>query len=620
MESLAWTILLLPLIAAAAIAVFTHRSRALSAMLSVGAVAIGFICSLIIFFSHSGEPVQASIPWISIAGFHSEIGLVLDSLSIMMLLVVTGVGTAIHIYSYGYMQEDPGVSRYFGSLSLFVFSMLGIVLSNNLVQTFIFWELVGVSSYLLIGFWFEKPAAADACKKAFLTNRVGDFGFILGIIMVWSLAGSLNFVELKHIVSENPAVFGVSATAIGLLIFCGAAGKSAQWPLHVWLPDAMEGPTPVSALIHAATMVAAGVYMLCRAIFLLNPVSMTVIAWIGAITALLAALIAVQQNDIKRILAYSTLSQLGYMVMAVGAAAPGAAMFHLTTHAFFKALLFLGAGSVIYGMHHEQNIWKMGALKDKMPTTYKTFLLGTLALSGVPPLSGFYSKDGILAAAMSYNPVLFAIGALVAALTAFYMFRLVFVVFGGDVKSEEANHAHESPGVMINPLRVLAFFAVVGGLIGIHGYVSGSFATHGEDAHHVGWFASITEPFSHAPAAALIGIFAAAIGIASAYQLYGKAHRDPITDNFGFLSWIVSSRFFFDEIYKLLIACTQDLLAKIADWVDRWIVAGLAVRGTHGFVEFTGRTLRLFQTGNIQSYALMLALGLVFVIWLVMGN
>ena len=293
--------------------------------------------------------------------------------------------------------------------------MLGIVLANNFLMMFIFWELVGVSSYLLIGFWFEKPSAGDAAKKAFITNRLGDFGFLLGILMVWGLLGSLNFAVLQNALVANPAALGASATLAGLLIFCGAVGKSAQFPLHVWLPDAMEGPTPVSALIHAATMVAAGVYMLCRTLFLFNADALHVIAYIGGFTSLLAALIAVQQNDIKRIIAYSTLSQLGYMVMAVGLNGPTPAMFHLTTHAFFKALLFLSAGSVIIGMHHEQDIWQMGNLRKKMPVTFWTFLIGALALSGIPPFSGFYSKDSIFAQALEQkNYLLFGVAVFVA--------------------------------------------------------------------------------------------------------------------------------------------------------------------------------------------------------------
>ena len=381
-------------------------------------------------------PSELTTNWLSIGNLNVDFGLKLDALSLMMMLIVTGVGGAIHIYSFGYMREDRGFSRFFACMSLFTFSMLGIVLANNFIQLFIFWELVGVSSYLLIGFWFEKPSAADAAKKAFITNRLGDFGFLLGILVVWAMLGSLN---LRHCIKNAELSLPIAAAAseplpsiAGLLIFCGAMGKSAQFPLHVWLPDAMEGPTPVSALIHAATMVAAGVYMLCRIIFLLDPTALQVIAYIGGFTALLAALIAIQQNDIKRILAYSTLSQLGYMVMAVGLSGPTPAMFHLTTHAFFKALLFLGAGSVIIALHHEQDIWKMGGLRKKMPVTFWTFLIGTLALCGVPPFSGFYSKDSILAQALEQkNYPLFVLGVAVAGLTTFYMFRLFYVAFVG---------------------------------------------------------------------------------------------------------------------------------------------------------------------------------------------
>ena len=352
LEALLWLILFLPLVAAGLITLFTLRNKAVSATLSVGAVVLSFLASAYCYRVAGLSTHEFSVNWLDLGGLQVDFGLRLDPLSLMMLFVVTGVGSLIHIYSIGYMKDDPGFSRFFACLSLFTFSMLGIVLSNNFLQMFIFWELVGVSSYLLIGFWFEKASAADACKKAFLTNRLGDFGFMLGILTLWALChGSLNLEVVQQYVRENPATAGL--TLAGLLIFCGAVGKSAQFPLHVWLPDAMEGPTPVSALIHAATMVAAGVYMLCRVFFIFTPDALTVISWVGGFTALLAALIAVQQNDIKRILAYSTLSQLGYMVMGVGLAAPEAGMFHLTTHAFFKALLFLGAGSVIHAMHHE---------------------------------------------------------------------------------------------------------------------------------------------------------------------------------------------------------------------------------------------------------------------------
>jgi NADH-quinone oxidoreductase subunit L len=536
-----------------------------------------------------------------------------------MVLVVTGVASAIHIYSLGYMRDDPGFSRYFACLSLFTFSMLGIVLSTNFIQLFIFWDLVGVSSYLLIGFWYERPSAADAAKKAFITNRLGDFGFILGILTVWATLGSLDFATLEASIKANPQALGTVATVAGLLIFCGAVGKSAQFPLHVWLPDAMEGPTPVSALIHAATMVAAGVYMLCRIFFLLNGPALEVISYIGGFTALFAALIAVQQNDIKRILAYSTLSQLGYMVTAVGLDSPTPAMFHLTTHAFFKALLFLGAGSVIVALHHEQDIWKMGALRKKMPVTFWTFMAGTLALAGLWPFSGFFSKDAILAAAAKHNVALFIIGVLVAALTTFYMFRLVFVAFLGSPKSDEAGHANESPGVMVWPLRVLAVFSVIGGVIGIE-WVFYSVFGFEDKGYPRSLLGQLFYPSRHAPAAALSGFVAFVAGGFAAWKLYAKADKDPLAEKLGAFSRAMRNRFYFDEIYEATVIRLHDFIAAIAAWIDRWVIAGFVVRGTHGTTEIIGRALRLLQTGNLQMYAFLFALGVALVLWLALGK
>jgi NADH-quinone oxidoreductase subunit L len=495
--------------------------------------------------------------------------------------------------------------------------MLGIVLANNFIQLFIFWELVGVSSYLLIGFWFEKPSAADAAKKAFFTNRLGDFGFLLGILVVWTALGSLNFGELQKTLVASPAALGTIASIAGLLIFCGAMGKSAQFPLHVWLPDAMEGPTPVSALIHAATMVAAGVYMLCRIIFLLDPTALLVIAYIGGFTALLAALIAIQQNDIKRILAYSTLSQLGYMVMAVGLAGPTPAMFHLTTHAFFKALLFLGAGSVIIALHHEQDIWKMGGLRKKMPVTFWTFLFGTLALCGVPPFSGFYSKDSILAQALEQrNYPLFALGVVVAGLTTFYMFRLFYVAFLGKAKTEAAGHAHESPAVMSWPLLVLAVFAVIGGIIG----ASETYAAQFGEAEHTSIAQRIVEPFTHSPVAATIGILAVIVGFFAARTLYRNATNDPLPAKLGGFATAMKNRFYFDEIYEATFIRAHDFIATVMDWIDRWLVDWACIGLVRGGTDFTGRALRLVQTGNLQTYAFLFVLGVAVVLYLVLGK
>ena len=608
-STLAWMTLLLPLASAAVITLGTLKNHRLSANLSIGAILGAFVCSLLLFLSASSG--ESNLTWIAIGDFNATIGVKLDRLSALMLLVVTGVGALIHWYSQGYMEGDRSYARYFASLSLFSFSMLGIVLATNLMQMFIFWELVGVSSYLLIGFWHERPAAADACKKAFITNRLGDFGFLIGIIMVWAAAGSLNFGLLEKAMQEQPELLGASAGLIGLLLFCGAMGKSAQFPLHVWLPDAMEGPTPVSALIHAATMVAAGVFMLCRIFFLLSPDALSIIAWIGGATALMAAVIALQQDDIKRILAYSTLSQLGYMVMAVGLHAPGAAMFHLTTHAFFKAMLFLGAGSVIHALHHEQNIWKMGGLREKMPATYRTFLIGTLALCGVPPLSGFFSKDGILAAAADShhgNPVLFGIGILAAVLTTLYMGRLVLVAFHGAHRSEQASHAKESPSVMTVPLWILLVPTLVAGFFPVEHMINQTLGLH-----HAGGHAA-------APLAMAFSVLALMFGGSVAWSHYAGAGTDPLTQRFSGLSTLLRNRLWMDEIFSGMIAITHEAVSKLAGWVDQKILRG-AIMGLfqHG-VDILGRGLRLVQSGSLQTYAFLFVVGVALVIYIVLGG
>ena len=597
MELAAWLILLLPLISSGLIGMGAFRSKAVSAGFSIGAVTCSFLLSLSMVANV--ETLNTSINWLAIEGLKFDIGLQIDKLSKLMLCIVTGVGSLIHIFSLGYMKDDKDFSRYFGFLSLFIFSMLGIVLADNFVMMFIFWELVGVSSYLLIGFWFEKPSAADAAKKAFLTNRVGDFGFLIGILMVWILFQTVSFSELQLNVQKEDALM-LSGLA-GFLIFCGAMGKSAQAPLHVWLPDAMEGPTPVSALIHAATMVAAGVYMLCRVFFLIEGTwAMEAVAWIGGLTALMAALMAVQQDDIKRILAYSTLSQLGYMVMVVGlggehddhyaitgVAGTDAAMFHLTTHAFFKAMLFLGAGSVIYACHHEQDIWKMGGLRSRMPKTYWTFLIGTFALCGVPLFSGFFSKEAILVVAFKESIPLFLIAVVVAVLTTFYMTRLFIVAFTGDARSDYAKHAKESPRVMTVPLLILAVPSLFAGYFNMH------------------------EPD---PIILFASVMAVVFGFLFARAIYKNADKDPLPAKFGIFAKAMNERFWFDEFYQWIIENIQENLAKITDIADRWIIAGLLVRGVHGSTELAGRLLRLAQTGNLQTYAFWFTAGLVAVL------
>ena len=609
MHSLPWIVLFSPLVAVLLNLLVTRGNRNLSAYLSVGAVAVSFVGSCLMLGRHTDLHKQFAsldfLPYLLI-----NFGLTVDNLSAGMLFVVTLVGLLVHVYSLGYMHEDRDMGRYFGGLSLFMFSMLGIVMADNFVMMFIFWELVGVSSFLLIGHWYERNAAADAANKAFLVNRIGDFGFMLGILLLWRFAGTVNFEDLQTMLSTKADVspdFKNSIpylTMATLFVFCGPMGKSAQVPLHVWLPDAMEGPTPVSALIHAATMVAAGVYLLVRLTFLLHlvPVACEVIAWVGIVTAVFAALIATQQNDIKRILAYSTLSQLGYMVCAVGCSAGDAAMFHLFTHAFFKALLFLGAGAVIHAMHHEQNIWKMGGLRTRMPVTYWTFLLGTLALMGCPFFSGFFSKDEILEAMARQHTAICLLGLFTAFLTAFYMTRLFIVVFLNQTKSKVVAHAHEVESVMRWPLVILAVPAVLAGYRFIAGPILHQ-ADPGGDAVHPGgnWLLAIV-PF--------VAVGAFVLGLLCGFVLYRGRTVDPV-----YLP-ALRRKFYVDELYATLVRRTQDALAGVSAWFDRWIIDGLGVRGISGATWGTGFVLRFLQVGNLQAYAFFFGLGVVVLVYI----
>lgn len=635
LQDLAWAVLFFPLVCAFGTLLFARKDRMLAAGFNIGGVMLSFLLSVVLFAAFGGQRVDCTpFHWLPLEGLDATMGLHLDGLTNLMLLVVTGVSSVVMIFSTGYMKEDSGYTRFFTTLSLFVFSMLGIVLADNLVMLFVFWELVGFSSYLLIGFWHEKPAAGDACKKAFLTNRLGDFGFILGILMVWAACGTVNIGGIEAAIAANPKVLGATASLAGLLIFLGAMGKSAQFPLHVWLPDAMEGPTPVSALIHAATMVAAGVYMLCR-VFVLYTVpaawpaglgflegisAASIIACIGGFTALLAALMAVQQNDIKRILAYSTLSQLGYMVMAVGLGAglatpnPSAGMYHLVTHAAFKAMLFLGAGAVIHACHHEQDIWKMGGLRAKMPWTFATFGIGTLALVGCPLLSGFYSKDAILATASETNPVLFVVAVGVAALTTFYMGRLVIVTFFGTARAADADHAHEVGGSMKWPLVALAIPSVMIAWLPLGDFLARHFDPH----HHSQGGDVLFGPFNHNALAAFFGLFAFMLGLSAAVAVYWGKAKDPLPGMIGVWSRVLRNRFYLDEIYEATVVPLHDAIATLMDWVDRWILSGVGVRGVAGVTDFTGRALRLVQTGSIQTYTFLLAAGVVIVALLVL--
>ncbi|OHE79933.1 MAG: NADH-quinone oxidoreductase subunit L [Verrucomicrobia bacterium GWF2_62_7] len=620
-SGLLWRVLAGPLSAAVVIWLLCHKSKfyadfgPVMERQAAAFIAIGFLAGSTMFAYWAFGAVRdgavmenrSLYEFLSAGDLMVEINWSLDRLSGLMMMVVCGVSLCIMVYSIGYMEEDPGVNRFFAKLSFFVFSMLGVVLSGNFLMMFIFWELVGVSSYLLIGYWYERPSAADAGKKAFIVNRLGDFGFLLGILILWGITGEVDFVRVKNNLAAHPIDPNLLAVAT-VLIFCGAVGKSAQFPLHVWLPDAMEGPTPVSALIHAATMVAAGVYMLCRVSFLVfgSPVAMEIIAWTGGITALMAALIATQQNDIKRILAYSTLSQLGYMVMAVGLSNPAGsgympAMFHLSTHAFFKALLFLSAGSVIIALHHsEQDIWNMGGLLKKLPVTGACFAVGTLALCGFPFMSGFYSKEAILGLAHERNPQLYLLATVTAGLTAFYMFRCFFVAFLGKTRGEHAEKAKESHWVVLAPLVVLAVASICGGWFGIPEWLVENKAISAE----------------HAPKSVMLAALAAfAIGAGAAAFLYARGATTDALNKLPVLSWVLRNKFFFDEIYMVLVKVGQGTLAWLCGFVDRWIIAGLAVRGLAATTRGAGQVLRLFQTGNVQTYALWFAAGATIILY-----
>jgi NADH-quinone oxidoreductase subunit L len=613
---LACLVLLIPLASAAVIALFLRRRGALASGISVAAAAgIMVVSSVLIFGGHRNFP--GSVEWLRFGGFALSFGVKFDDLAALMLFVVSFVGFFIHVFSLGYMHDDPARGRYFAGLSVFMFSMIGIVLADNLFMLFVFWELVGFSSYLLIGHWYERQSAADAANKAFIVNRVGDFGFLLGIVMCYWLNHTVNLTELA---SQQAAGGLVFSRAIPLLLFCGAVGKSAQIPLHVWLPDAMEGPTPVSALIHAATMVAAGIYMLCRIQFLMVPDALTVIMWVGTITALYAAICAIVQSDIKRVLAYSTLSQLGYMVAAFGlgslvqgsavrtalvAAGAAAAMFHLTTHAFFKALLFLGAGSVIHACHHEQNIFKMGGLAKKMPWTFLTFTIGVLAIIGMPFFAGFFSKDAILYLAHEKNTVVFGVLVFTAVLTALYMTRVWRITFFGEARSEPAAHARENGPVMVIPLVLLAIGAALGG----YGFfydtlLGGAFR---------GVLEAVPEPHGTSHwMMVTIGTGAMLVGLFSALMFYQPAAIDALQARvpviFGGLTF---AKEFFDRLYGYYVAKVQQRFAMLLNLLEQIFLSGWLIRGGAGTVGLLGMGARVLHGGKLHVYVYWFLLGVV---------
>jgi len=613
-------LLLLPLFSALVILLGHRQLKGAAVLISVGSSVIAFLASIAFLGADDNEGTKMLLPFIDVEGFRAGIDVMSDKQSQGMMFIVTFIGMLVHIFSLGYMKDDDAKPRFFGALSLFMFSMTGIVLAGNLFMMFIFWELVGLSSYLLIGHWYQKNSAADACKKAFLTNRIGDFGFMIGILILFGLNnGDVAIDNLQDAFVQGGPLFDMKTsnpgliTAAALCIFMGAVGKSAQFPLHVWLPDAMEGPTPVSALIHAATMVAAGVYMMVRMSFLVtaSPLAAEIIAGIGCGTALLAALMATQQNDIKRVLAYSTLSQLGYMVMSVGAVAmaaqhgeaashgpdPGhAAMFHLYTHAFFKALLFLGSGAIIYACHHEQDIWKMGGLRKHMPVTFYTFAIGTAALMGVPLLSGFWSKEAVLGTAYDSGcKVLFIVGAITAALTAFYMTRLLIVAFFGKSRTDAAHHATEAPMVMILPLAILAIFSVISGYNILATPLQAMKPPHVED-HQTVLYASL---------AALL------IGTGAAWKLYWGKDKDPVSIK------LFANKFYFDEIYAVIVRVCQDRVAWIVTGLERIFVDGIIARLPTAIIARLGAATRMLQGGHLQGYTFLLGGGVIAVIYLV---
>ncbi len=619
MSRLVWLIPLFPLVGTLVNALFGRFIGHKAHWIAVPALFASFLTSCLVFARvWGGEAWTGDLfPWVIAGPFKAAVTAQVDQLSAVMLLVVTGVGFLIHLYSAGYMHDDPGYARYFTYLNLFVFSMVMLVLAGNFLVLYVFWEAVGLCSYLLIGFWYEKKSASDAGKKAFIVNRVGDFGFGLGIMLIWVTFGTLNYGE---VFARADASVGVNTyLAIALLLFMGACGKSAQLPLFTWLPDAMEGPTPVSALIHAATMVTAGVYMVarCHRLFEMAPLSLEIVAWVGGLTALFAATIGLVQTDIKRVLAYSTISQLGYMFVGVGVGAYAAGIFHLVTHAFFKALLFLGAGSVIHGLSGEQDLRKMGGLAPRMMTTTVTFLIGAFGLAGIPPLAGFFSKDEILASVFhEHHYLLWALLVVGAFMTAFYTFRLVFLAFFGGPRmpKEVAHHVHESPPVMTVPLMVLAALTAVAGLaVGIpssHGTPFARFLAPvlplGEGEHNAG------VAFTLLVLSALVAI----AGVALAWFVYGRmpvraasigVARNP-------LHKLLLEKYYVDELYDaLFVKPIYHLSLWLARIFDPSVIDGM-VNGVASLVAGWARGMRRVQTGLVMNYALAVVLGAVAVV------
>jgi NADH-quinone oxidoreductase subunit L len=614
------------------------KSETLVGTIGSATVGIGFLIATATFFEMLGSPAEERshivylFQWISAGSLSVSVAYQVDQLSILMMLIVTGVGFLIHVYSIGYMHGDKGFWRFFAYLNLFIFAMLNLILADNFLLMFLGWEGVGLCSYLLIGFWydrkFEKGTTGDAAKKAFIVNRVGDFGFLIGMFLIFVTFGSLNFAtvfaQASTLAVGTPVVMWMT-----LALFLGATGKSAQIPLFVWLPDAMAGPTPVSALIHAATMVTAGVYMVarCSLLFALAPVTMEVVAIVGACTALMAASIGLVQNDIKKILAYSTVSQLGYMFLALGVGAFAAGIFHVLTHAFFKALLFLGSGAVIHAMHEEQDIRKMGALKSHLPTTYKTFVIGTIAIAGIPPLAGFFSKDEILWSAFSHGHfTLWLIALAGAGLTAFYMFRLVSLTFGGERRWDPGKHPHEAPATMTIPLITLAALSALGGFVGVPASLGGSNAIERwldpifEKANETMLLGTHDiEAIEYVLMALSVGVAVAGIYLARKWYLKPSEMPNRLSTRFAGAYKLLLNKYYVDEAYDAAIIVptvkgSEKLLWRGIDvGVIDWSVNALA-----SAVGFLSNTVRVVQTGVVQSYAFVFLVGVLAIVgWLI---
>lgn len=609
----AWLIPLLPAVSFVIIGMVTRGYGKLSAAIAVAMSTISFLLAIGVTMAVLDGNISVEAPfiqqfsWFHIASVHVSMGVLIDPLTAMMLMVVTTVSLLVQIYSCGYMQGDPGYGRFFDFLSLFAGSMLGLVLAVNFLQMYFFWELVGLCSYLLIGFYYYKVSAREAAKKAFMTTRVGDFGLLLGILLLQLTFGTLDFMELRQLVPMYVVHGGAGVlTIIAFLLFVGPIGKSGQFPLHVWLPDAMEGPTPVSALIHAATMVVAGVYLVGRAFFLFSqlPWIMSFIAWVGGFTAIFAASIAITQRPIKRILAYSTISQLGYMMLALGVGSLTSSFFHLMTHAFFKAMLFLSAGAVMHAMAEEADIFKMGGLRKKMPVTFAAMTIGVLAISGIPPFAGFFSKDEILAAAAQVSTPLYILATITAFMTAFYMARLLFVTFMGQPASQEAyDHAHEVSWPMRLPLIVLAVLSVVSGLWA-HLAGFGEWVRFGAPVHEgINWVIASSSTVL------------AVIAIGLAWKIYGaKAwSADAIAAKCGVLYQLSYHKFYIDEIYAALIRVFVDGIARVLYWIDIHIVDGI-VNALGGLVRAVGEILSPLQNGQAQRYAGVFLCGVIILL------